>query len=114
MWWPSIPLQRFRAGRSPCALCRLTDKLVPDVWLEPKVVWEVKAADLSISPVYTAALGKVDRSKGISIRFPRLVRERDDKGPEDTTSPEQVAEMYSRQAVVNKSSKGAAAADDFW
>lgn len=104
--WNNKPLMRFR----------LTDKLVPDVWFEPKVVWEVKAADLSISPVYTAALGKVDRSKGISIRFPRLVRERDDKGPEDTTSPEQVADMYSRQAVVNKSSKGAAgAADaDFW
>jgi DNA ligase 1 len=95
------------------ALCRLTDKLVPDVWFEPKVVWEVKAADLSISPVYTAAVGKVDPNKGISIRFPRLVRARDDKGPEETTSPDQVAEMYSRQAVVNKSGKPAAD-DDFW
>lgn len=93
--------------------CRVTDKLIPDVWLDAKVVWEVKAADLSVSPVYTAAIGQVDGSKGISIRFPRLVRVRDDKGPEETTSPDQVAEMYKRQAVVSSSSK-AQQEDDFW
>lgn len=92
---------------------RVTDKLIPDVWLDAKVVWEVKAADLSISPVYTAAIGKVDRSKGISIRFPRLLRVRDDKLPEETTSPDQIADMYTRQAVVNSSSKGLVE-DDFW
>ena len=26
----------------------------PDVWFEPKVVWEVLTADLSLSPIYTA------------------------------------------------------------
>lgn len=91
----------------------MTDKLIPDVWLDAKVVWEVKAADLSVSPVYTAAIGHVDASKGISIRFPRLVRVRDDKGPEETTSPDQVAEMYKRQAVVSNSSK-AQQEDEFW
>jgi DNA ligase-1 len=44
-------------------------------------------------------------------RFPRLVRVRDDKGPEDATSAEQVAEMYSRQAVLHQKG-GAAAGDD--
>ena len=41
------------------------------------------------------------------------MRARDDKTPEETTSPDQVAEMYSRQAVVNKGSK-AAVDEDFW
>jgi hypothetical protein len=31
----------------------------PDVWFEPKVVWEVLTADLSLSPIYTAAVGIV-------------------------------------------------------
>lgn len=31
----------------------------PDVWLEPKIVWEVLTADLSLSPIYAAAQGLV-------------------------------------------------------
>ena len=31
----------------------------PDVWFRPEVVWEVLTADLSLSPIYTAAQGLV-------------------------------------------------------
>lgn len=71
---------------------------VPDVWLEPTTLFEVLTADLSLSPIYKA--GHSEYGKGISLRFPRFIRIREDKRIEDATTSEQIKEFYSRQANI--------------
>ncbi|PNS19967.1 hypothetical protein CAC42_7934 [Sphaceloma murrayae] len=86
----------------------------PDVWFEPRFVWEVKTADLTLSPRYKAAAGEVSdpQGRGVSLRFPRFIREREDKKPEDATGARQVAGMYREQMVVGGTKKGGVD-DDF-
>ena len=72
--------------------------MVPDVWFRPHMVIEVIAAELTLSPIHTAARGRVRPAAGISLRFPKFTGKiRDDKGPEDATSVEEIVEMYQRQ-----------------
>ncbi|PIA17920.1 ATP-dependent DNA ligase [Coemansia reversa NRRL 1564] len=84
---------------SPKPYYTVSDKTKPDIWFEPIQVWEVKAADLSLSSVYQAAYGEVNADKGVSLRFPRFIRVRDDKSPEMATSSTQIAEMYENQKI---------------
>ncbi len=73
-------------------------KMIPDVWFDPTVVLEVVGAEISLSPVHTAAEGWIKDDTGIGIRFPRFTgRVREDKGPEMTTSVQEIYDMYGMQ-----------------
>ncbi|WP_456477422.1 ATP-dependent DNA ligase [Methanopyrus sp.] len=56
-----------------------------EVRFKPEVVFEVEFEDIQKSPKY---------SSGFALRFPRLVRVRDDLGPEDADTIEKVRRIY--------------------
>ena len=66
------------------------------VFFEPKMVWEITIADLQKTTKYKAAWGELGDC-GITIRFGRYMRTRDDKAPEQCTSSEQLVEFYHGQ-----------------
>lgn len=73
--------------------------MTPDVWFEPAVVLEVVAAEITLSPIHTAAWNVVRDGAGLGIRFPRFTgRVRDDKAAEQCTTVSEIIEMYGMQA----------------
>ena len=67
-------------------------------WFRPSEVWEVRGADITVSPVHMAASGLVHPTRGLSMRFPRFIKKRPDKRLSDATTPELLAAMFRKQA----------------
>ncbi len=59
-------------------------ELYPAVWVDPTIVCEVLADEITFSPLHTA--GKTDDQLGLALRFPRFVTYRPDKDSTQTTS----------------------------
>jgi len=88
----------------------VVDKLMDvDVWVYPQIVVELKADEISRSPVHTA--GKILKPSksgsaftvdvaGFALRFPRLERFRDDKAATDVTTLKEVASMFEAQRTT--------------
>ncbi|CAI9758419.1 unnamed protein product [Fraxinus pennsylvanica] len=70
---------------------------VPDMWFSPQLVWEIKGADFTVSPVHHAAIGLIHTSRGISIRFPRFIRSISDRSPEECSTSADVVDMFHSQ-----------------
>ncbi|KAJ5540070.1 hypothetical protein N7513_008402 [Penicillium frequentans] len=69
----------------------------PDVWFEPQEVWEMAFADITLSPTYPAAIGLVSEERGLSLRFPRFLKVREDKGIDEATTSDYLALLWRKQ-----------------
>jgi DNA ligase 1 len=69
--------------------------LHPDVWVNTEIVCEIRADDITQSPLHTA--GKTENSLGFALRFPRFVKYRIDKSAQDTTSSTELAHLFEIQ-----------------
>ncbi|EED78152.1 predicted protein, partial [Postia placenta Mad-698-R] len=76
--------------------------LRPEVFFKPQEVWEIRGADITISPVSVAAIGLVNQNRGLSLRFPRFMKVREDKHIEDASTPEFLANMWRTQQATGK------------
>lgn len=75
---------------------RVNSTIEPSVWIEPKIVIEVLADEITRSPLHTA--GKTETENGFALRFPRLVSFRDaDKRPEDATDVKEIKRLFEIQ-----------------
>ena len=62
---------------------RYSKLIQPDVWLKPSQIWEVQAACFTLSKTYQCGNAIISQQggayNGLSLRFPRFIRVRDDK-----------------------------------
>ncbi|KAH8107914.1 ATP-dependent DNA ligase [Cristinia sonorae] len=84
-----------------------TGGLKPEVYFKPQEVWEICGADITISPVSVTAFGLVSATRGLSLRFPRFIRQREDKGIQDASTPEFLAKLWENQEAQGKDQTGA-------
>jgi len=78
-------LSKYKISHKPARL-KVKKEMEADVWFEPKLVLEVKGAELTKSPFHTCG-------SGLALRFPRFMRYRDDKKAEQATTSQEVEQM---------------------
>ena len=62
--------------------------LEPDAWCKPSLVVEILADEITVSPIHTA---------GLALRFPRLIKFRDDKKPDEATTLKELRQFFEMQ-----------------
>ncbi|HYL55139.1 MAG TPA: ATP-dependent DNA ligase, partial [Gemmatimonadales bacterium] len=78
---------------------RIDSLITPDVWVEPRLVVEVLADEITRSPRHTC--GKSGDAPGYALRFPRMLDGvRSDKAPEDATTEGEILDMYHMQRGI--------------
>jgi DNA ligase-1 len=80
-----VKIQDSRSGEKPKEY-EVTKQMECDFWVEPRYVVEIKADEITKSPMHTS---------GLALRFPRFVKWRDKKA-EDATSDKELDDMYNK------------------
>ncbi len=76
---------------------RVDSEIEPHVWVKPSYVIEVRADEITRSPLHTA--GRDKEGTGYALRFPRMLKFREKK-PEESTTVKEIIAMFRKQASV--------------
>lgn len=69
-----------------------------DIWFKPRIVLEVIASEITLSPSHTAAIHSIRINFGLALRFPKFSGKiRFDKNPEDSTTAQELIDIYKMQ-----------------
>ncbi len=79
-------LKKYQTAAKPARV--VVSQIKPEVWVEPKVVVEVLAAEITKSPSHAA---------GLALRFPRFIRFREDKKAEQATTSKEIEQMHKKK-----------------
>lgn len=110
--WRSIK-EKTKGNELDHKPARVNSLIEPSVWVEPEIVIEILADEITRSPLHTAGARGAESAQrgtaglvvkdgvkepGYALRFPRLVKFReDDKRPEDATTVKELIELYNQQ-----------------
>jgi len=81
---------------------RVVSEMESDVWLEPELVLEVVASEITLSPIHKTGLNLVRKNSGFALRFPKFTGKiRYEKAVEDASTHDEVLALYKNQSKVN-------------
>ncbi len=88
----NVQSEKFKVEKQPKEYV-VNKNMIPDEWVKPQIVVEIQADNITKSPTHTA---------GLALRFPRLVRFRDDKSAKEITTVPEVEKLYKMQFGQDK------------
>lgn len=80
-------LTKLEVGKKPKEY-EVHKNYIPDYWVTPSLVVEIAADEITKSPTHSA---------GLALRFPRLIRFRDDKAAFDATTLRELQKLFEMQ-----------------
>ena len=81
----------------------IESEMEADVWLEPELVLEIVASEITLSPIHKTGLDLIRNGSGFALRFPKFTGKiRYEKEPEDASTHDEVLTLYNGQSKVSQ------------